>query len=142
MATIADLPSSPPDVANVLATCPEQARAHVAGLRALILDTAAGLPEVGPLSETLKWGQPAFLTEKTKSGTTLRLGWAETGASISLYVHCQTRLVADWRAQYGDELIFVGNREISIPTEAPLPRAPLKHCVALALTYHSRKASK
>lgn len=142
MATIAALPPSPPDVAAVLETCPASARAYAADLRALILDKAARLPDVGPLTETLKWGQPAFLTEKTKSGTTLRLGWAETGASISLYVHCQTSLVAEWSARYGDELTFVGNREVSIPTDAPLPRAALKHCVAMALTYHSRKAFK
>ena len=141
MATIAALSSPPPDVAAVLETCPDTARAHVDALRALILETASELPEVGALSETLKWGQPSFLTPQTKSGTTLRLGWSETGATISLFVHCQTSLVGDWRARYGDELTFVGNRELSIPTEQPLPEAPIKHCVAMALTYHARKGA-
>jgi len=141
LATLAAPPALPPDVAASLAACPAAARAHVSALRGLIYETAADHPAVGELTETLKWGQPSYLTEKSKSGTTIRLGWAETGATVSLFVHCQTSLVGEWRERYGDALTFVGNREISIPTDTDLPRAPLQHCVAMALTYHSRKAS-
>ncbi|MBO6688791.1 MAG: DUF1801 domain-containing protein [Henriciella sp.] len=139
MAKIAALPSPPPGVRSALDACPPPARAAVAALRALIIETAAGMPEVGPLTETLKWGQPAYLTQQTKSGTTIRLGWGEDGRSMSLFVHCQTSLVDAWRQQYNDQLTFIGNREISIPTHTDLPRAPLQHCIAMALTYHSRK---
>ena len=142
MATIAALPSPPPDVAAALDACPRAARASAAALRTLIFETADGLPEVGPLTETLKWGQPSYLTQASKSGTTIRLGWDEDGAAISLFVHCQTSLVDTWRQRYGNELTFVGNREISIPTDTDLPRAPLQHCIAMALTYHSRKTAK
>ncbi|MCR9079043.1 MAG: DUF1801 domain-containing protein [Hyphomonadaceae bacterium] len=141
MATIAALPSPPPDVAAALDACPRAARASAAALRALIFETAASLPEVGPLTETLKWGQPAYLTAQSKSGTTIRLGWDADGGAIRLFVHCQTSLVDAWRQRYGDELTFVGNREISIPTDTDLPRAPLQHCIAMALTYHSRKGA-
>ncbi|MCR9194873.1 MAG: DUF1801 domain-containing protein [Hyphomonas sp.] len=141
MAKIALLPTPPPGVRAVLDACPPAARAAVTALRALIFDTAAATPEVGALTETLKWGQPAYLTQQTKSGTTIRLGWDEDGRFISLFVHCQTSLVDTWREHYGDELTFVGNREISIPTHTDLPRAPLRHCIAMALTYHSRKTS-
>lgn len=141
MATIAALPSPPPAVAASLDACPAAARAHLTGLRALIFETAAARAEIGALTETLKWGQPSYLTDQTKSGTTIRLGWAEDGAAISLFVHCQTSLVGEWRQLYDDTLTFVGNREISIPTDKDLPRAPLQHCVAMALTYHARKAS-
>ena len=133
------MPTPPPNVARVLDACPPAARAHLKRLRALILSTAAGLPETGWITETLKWGQPAYLTERTKSGTTIRLGWDEAGARLSLFVHCQTTLVDEWRAHYSDQLTLVSTREISIPTNSPLPEAPLKHCVAMALTYHSRK---
>lgn len=139
MATTAAIPAPPPEVATVLDACPPAARMHLADLRELMLETAAGLPETGQIHETLKWGQPAFLTEQTKSGTTIRLGWDEAGARLSLFVHCQTSLVGEWRERYGEELTFIGTREISIPTDSPLPEAPLKHCVAMALTYHSRK---
>ncbi len=139
MATTALLPAPPPNVANVLDACPPVARAHLTELRALILTIAAGLPESGRITETLKWGQPAYLTQQTKSGTTIRLSWDEAGTRLSLLVHCQTSLVDEWRAHYSDQLTFVGTREISIPTDSPLSLAPLKHCVAMALTYHSRK---
>ena len=139
MATTATLSSPPQDVAAALDLCPVAAHAHLYELRTLILSVAAGLPEVGPITETLKWGQPSYLTSKTKSGTTIRLGWSDTGGSISLFVHCQTSLVGEWRERYSDQLTFVGNREISIPTRSPLPQDALKHCVAMALTYHSRK---
>jgi hypothetical protein len=36
-------------------------------------------PGVGALHETLKWGQPAYLTPETRSGTTLRLGVPKSG---------------------------------------------------------------
>ena len=139
MATTATISNPPPDVAAALQTCPTNARSHLADLRTLILDTAADLPETGQITETLKWGQPAFLTEQTKSGTTIRVGWDEAGTRLSLFVHCQTSLVGEWRERYGDDLNFVGNREICIPTRTPLPRVPLQHCVAMALTYHSTK---
>jgi len=133
-------PAPPTDVAERLATCPLAARPHVTALRALILDTAASLPEVGVLTETLKWRQPSYATQASKSGTPIRLGWdADTGNRINIFVHCQTTLVDQWRQQYGDDLTFIGTREIAIPTDKPLPIEPLRHCIAMALTYHSRK---
>lgn len=142
MAKTATTKPLPPSVATALQACPANASAHLNGLRDLVLETAETLPDVGALTETLKWGQPAYLTEQTKSGTTIRLGWDDAGKHISLFVHCQTSLVGEWRERYGDDLTFVGNREISIPTEQPLPREPLRHCIAMALTYHLRKTSK
>ena len=139
MTTASVLPAPPENVARVFAECPAPASRLVMDVRALIFETAASLPEVGPLTETLKWGQPAYLTEQSRSGTTLRLGWDECGTALSLFVHCQTSLIGEWRTRYGDELTFVGNREISIPADTPLPRAALRHCIAMALTYHSRK---
>ncbi|MEO1188341.1 MAG: DUF1801 domain-containing protein [Pseudomonadota bacterium] len=139
MALTATKSPPPPEVAKALAACPPAAAQTLADIRALILETAAGQSEIGPLTETLKWGEPAYLTAKTKSGTTIRLGWDEAGTRVSLYVHCQTTLVGEWRDLYDGDLIFVGNREVQIPVQQPLPRAALQHCIAMALTYHSRK---
>lgn len=139
MATTATLPTPPPAAAKVLDACPAAARQAVTALRTLILETAAELDGVGPLTETLKWGEPAYLTEKPRTGTTIRLGWDERGSTLSLYVHCQTTLIKEWRDLYEPELTFIGNRELSLPTDQALPHAALKHCIAMALTYHSRK---
>lgn len=141
MSQAATLPAPPPAVAKALDACPAAARKHVSAVRTLILETAAELDGVGPPTETLKWGEPAYLTEKPRTGTTIRLGWDEAGSAISLYVHCQTTLIKEWRDLYEPELTFIGNRELRLPTDQTLPKAALKHCVAMALTYHSRKRS-
>ena len=54
-------------------------RPAIMALHDLILDVAAKTPAIGPIEETLKWGQPAFLPNTTKSGTTIRLGLPKTG---------------------------------------------------------------
>lgn len=59
-----------PAVAAVFAAYPAGMRKRLLALRALVLDVAAKTEGVGPLTETLKWGQPSYLTDETKSGTT------------------------------------------------------------------------
>ena len=139
MASLATLPAPPQDVAKVLTACPVLAASHVQALRALIYETAAETDKVGPLTETLKWGEPAYLTESPRTGTTIRLGWDAVGQAVSLYVHCQTTLVKEWRDLYETELELLDTRQLRLPTDRALPRAALKHCIAMALTYHSRK---
>ena len=45
-------------------------RAQLMALRDAVFDVAAGTPGVGRLEETLKWGQPSYLT--TESGQVFR----------------------------------------------------------------------
>ena len=71
----------------------------------------------------------------------MRLGWVADGDHARLFVPCQTSLIETWRAHYQETLDFAGNREISLPTNKPLPRAELQHCIAMALTYHLRKTA-
>ena len=42
-------------------------------LRQLIFDVAAKTKDVGQLEETLKWGEPAYLTSESKSGSLIRI---------------------------------------------------------------------
>ena len=60
-------------------------------MRALIF-AAAEATGTAPLTETLKWGQPAYLPAK-RAGTTIRLG--VEGGHPALFVHCQT-----WQEYY------------------------------------------
>ena len=62
-------------VAAAYRSFPPAARRCLERIRALIFETAAALDGVGPITETLKWGEPAYLTERSRSGTTVRLGW-------------------------------------------------------------------
>ena len=130
----------PAPVQAVLGTYPQGARDLLLGLRALIFETAASLPEVGAVTETLKWGEPAYLA---KAGTTIRLAWSSKRPDTAgLFVNCQTTLLETWREHYGDLLDCVGTREIRLPLNQPPPEAPLRHCIAMALTYRKRKPAR
>jgi len=129
-----------PSVAAAFAASPPAIRARLLALRRLILDTAANTEGVGPLHETLKWGQPSYLTAQSKSGSTVRIGQdVSDSAGCALFFHCQTDLVETFRRIYPTELRFGGNRSILLAVDDALPEAALRHCVALALTYHQRK---
>ena len=131
---------SNPAVAAVFSAYPKQLQAKLLALRRLILDTASATKGVGALEETLKWGQPSYLTTATKSGSTIRIDRIKPPAArCAVFFHCQTDLVATFRELYPTELSYGGNRSILLDADDALPEAALRHCVALALTYHLRK---
>lgn len=137
-----DQPSNP-EIRAVLAARPAKLRSQLLALRRLILDVAASIPEVGPLEETLKWGQPSFLTSASKSGTTIRIDQlSRTDERPALFVPCQTDLITMFKAVYPTTLTYQGNRAIILDTETPLPEDTLRHCIALALTYKWEKAGR
>ena len=109
-------------------------------LRKLILDTARATEGVGALEEALKWGQVSYLTSESKSGSTIRIDRVKSAEDqVAVYFHCQTNLVETFRELY-PELSFSGNRAILLDASKKLPEAELRHCVALALTYHLGEA--
>lgn len=121
---------------------PEPLAGKLVQLRRLILDVARENPAIGPLEETLKWGEAAFLTSATGAGTTVRINrHKKSDAVYGLYVHCQTDLVARYRQLYDQELTFDGNRAVLFDSKEDLPVDAVKHCIAMALTYHLRKHS-
>lgn len=123
------------DVAAAFETFPEERRAHLLKLRQLIFETAAQTPGVGPLDECLKWGQPAYLTQESKSGTTLRLGLNKAGAA-SLFVHCQTSLISEFRAQFPESFGYDGTRAIHLDQGEEVDFEALRLFISRALTYH------
>jgi hypothetical protein len=131
---------SDPAVEEVFSGYSNVLRAKLLALRGLILDTAKATAGVGPLQETLKWGQPSYLTAETKSGSTIRIDRVKSAANhYAVYFHCQTDLVETFRALYPRELSYGGNRSIVLNALDELPEPALRHCVALALTYHLNK---
>lgn len=119
---------------------PPALRAPLLKLRSIILETAAETDGVGKVVETLKWGEPAYLPAKPRVGTTVRINALKgTRDKYALFVNCQTTLIETYRERYGDQLAFEGNRAIVFSAGKKLPEKALKHCVALALTYHLRK---
>lgn len=125
-----------PAVAAIIDDWDADNRKSGLALRTLIFQTAASISQVGVLLETLKWNQPAYLTQETGSGSTIRLGVSRGGNKLALYFHCQTSLVETFRLHYSDRLVFENNRAILLDPAEALPTAALEHCIALALTYH------
>lgn len=126
-------------VEAVFEAYPGPIRTRLRALRRLILTTAKSTEGVGALKETLKWGQPSYLTAETGSGSTIRIDQVKSAAGqYAIYFHCQTNLVETFRELY-PELRFSGNRAILLDASEALPEAKLRHCVALALTYHLKK---
>jgi hypothetical protein len=129
-----------PAVGAVFDSYPKPLRTKLLALRRLILETAAATQGVGKVEETLKWGQPSYLTTGTKSGSTIRIGEVKAGAGqYAMFVHCQTDLVATFRELYPKELTYGGNRCVIFDADVDIAEPALRHCVALALTYHLRK---
>ncbi len=132
-------PAMPADVRAAFDAFPAPARDKLLKVRDLVFASAARLDGVGPLTETLKWGEPAYLTEQSGSGSTVRMGWkAKAPEQAALYFNCQTDLVDTFRSLF-PELTFEGNRALTFPVAEPLPEDALERCLALALTYHLRK---
>ena len=104
-------------------------------VRAMIYAEAAELPQIGRLAETLKWGQPAYLTPDRKAATTLRLGAPKTGGA-AVFTHCQSSVMAEVQALAGPSVRFEGNRALLLQAGAALPEAALRHLSRRALTYH------
>lgn len=119
-------------------------KAKMMALRQLIFETASRIDGVGPLAETLKWGQPSYLTAQSKTGTTVRIDRIKAAPGhYGIFVHCQTSLLTTYRELYRDELSFDGNRCVTFAVNEELPADAVRHCIGLALTYHrDKKAGK
>jgi hypothetical protein len=126
-----------PEVAEVFNNYPKHMRQKLMRLRQLVLDTASENKGVSALEETLKWGEPSYLT---KSGSTIRMDWKiATPDQYALYFHCKTKLIDTFKELYRDGLKFEGNRAIVFHQNDEIPIDEVKHCIFLALTYHDRK---
>ena len=128
------------EVAAAFNAYPKEMRKKLLFLRQLIFDTASETEGVGELEETLKWGQPAYLTTKSKSGSTIRIdGKNET--QYAMYVHCQTNLIETFRTLFPKEFTYEGNRSIVFDENDSVPVENLSFCISLALTYHRSKSN-
>ncbi len=130
-----------PQVNAVFESYPKHVRAKLEFLRHLIIDTALATEGVGRVEETLKWGQPSYVTMTSKSGSTIRIDRVKSDHDkYAMYFHCQTNLVATFRQMYPSELTYGGNRSILFDVNDKIDEAALRHCILLALTYRLRKS--
>lgn len=129
-----------PEVAAVFESYPSTLKRKLLFLRQLIFKVASETDGVGVLEETLKWGQPSYLTTQSKSGSLIRIDQDKTSAGqYAMYFHCQTTLVDSFKEMYRSKFEFVGNRSIVFGKDDKIPIKELSHCISMALTYYLRK---
>jgi hypothetical protein len=126
-----------PVVAEIFDSYPKHIRKKMLFLRQLVFDTASEIDGIGEIEETTKWGEPSYIA---KGGSTVRMDWKSKNPSqYAMYFHCKTKLVDTFKELYSNKLKFEGNRAIVFDVSEEVPVDELKHCIALSLTYHSRK---
>lgn len=137
MGTTALKVSVEPKVADVFSNYPKSVRDKMDALRKLILEAAAEIDGLQKVEETLKWGEPSYLT---KHGSTVRIDWkAKSPDQYAIYFKCTSKLVPTFREIYPKTFTFEGNRAIVFSLDEAIPKEELKHCVKVALMYHKVK---
>ena len=125
------------EVKEVFKTYPSHIRKKILYLRKLILETAKEITEITDIEETLKWGEPSYIT---KHGSTLRIAWKEKAPNqYAIYFKCTSKLVATFKTVFKDTFTFDDKRAIVFQTNDNIPEAELKQCISATLQYHKVK---
>ena len=125
------------EVAAVFNAYPGFVKAKMLELRALILEAAGELEEVLNIEETLKWGEPSYLT---KFGSTVRIDWKPKKPDhYAVYFKCTSKLVPTFKMRYPKIFDFEKNRAIVFSINDEIPKEALKNCIKAALRYHKIK---
>lgn len=127
-------------VQEVFESFDKPVRERLLELREMIIDETARHSGIGELQETLKWGQPSYLPVKPRTGTTIRIDRHPAKADrVGLYFNCNSSLADDYQQLYPGVFEYEGRRAILIGLNGPVREKELRHCIALALTYHLNK---
>lgn len=125
-----------PKVDAIFANYPETVQEKMQYLRSLVIETAEE-KGVDELEETLKWGEPSFVT---KNGSTLRMDWKEKSPDqYAMYFQCTSRMVHTFRIVFNNIFQYEGNRAIVFQLNQKIPVAELKECIRASLMYHKVK---
>jgi len=126
-----------PRVNAVFADYPDFVRDKMQHLRELVIETAEETEGVTILEETLKWGEPSFVT---KNGSTLRMDWKQkTPNQYAMYFQCTSRLVDTFRLVFDHKFQYEGKRAIVFELNQKIPELELKECIKASLIYHNVK---
>lgn len=125
------------EVQLVLDKYPDVVKVKLSNLRELIINVADETENISMLEETLKWGEPSYIT---KHGSTLRMDWKPSSPDqYAMYFQCTSKLVPTFRIVYKDIFQFEGNRAVVFKIKEELPEKELKQCIKACLTYHKIK---
>ena len=128
---------SNPKVKDVFDNYPETVQHQLSYLRALVISVASEISGLVTLEETLKWGEPSYLT---KQGSTIRMDWkAKNPEQYAIYFKCTSKLVPTFKTIYKNIFEYEDNRAIVFKLNDIIPETELKSCISMALRYHKIK---
>ncbi len=126
-----------PEVELVFDNYPKAVWKKMLALRNFIIQTAKEINGLDSLEETLKWGEPSYLT---KNGSTVRIDWKPKYPNhYAIYFQCTSKLVETFRIVFENTFRFEANRAIIFRLDDKIPTEQLNYCVKTALTYHKVK---
>ncbi len=126
-----------PKVEMVFNNYPDSVRSKLLHLRHLIIETANGIAEITTIEETIKWGEPSFLTKK---GSTIRINQKKGEPNqYAMYFQCTSKLIPTFKMIYKDTFTFEGSRAMVFNINSKIPEEALKNCITAALMYHKVK---
>lgn len=126
-----------PQVNEVFDNYPDLVRDKILNLRRIIIETAHETEGISNLEETLKWGEPSYLS---KHGSTIRIDWKDkTPDQYAIYFKCTSKLVPTFKLLFNNTFTYEGNRAVIFQLEDKIPETELKKCIRAALLYHKVK---
>ena len=127
----------PKNVGRAFEAIPLNERAQLLRVREMIFEVAKDDADIGEIVEDLRWGEPAYLTPLSKSGTTVRLGIERASQKPAMFFNCQTTLVEEFRHAFEGTFKFAKNRAVLLETDH-LPKEAVRSCISAALRYRLR----
>ncbi|MDX2413985.1 MAG: DUF1801 domain-containing protein [Bacteroidales bacterium] len=122
--------TSDPGVRLVFNSYPKSVKHQVIYLRTLVIKVASEVKGLEKLEETLKWGEPSYLT---KNGSTLRIAWKDKSPEqFGIYFKYTSSLVPTFKSIYNDIFEFEETRAIVFKINDTIPEVELQHCIAMA----------
>ena len=130
---------TPPDLLARIETWPARAQAHFVTLRGIVHEVAAS-EDIGPLDESLKWGQPAWRPKRQRVGSTLRVDWSPAFPDrLMAFVDCKTDLAAQMDTRFPGQFANDGRRALGFDLGAALDQDAIWTLAHLTLSYHRSK---
>jgi hypothetical protein len=134
------IPFQTSSVEDVFDSYPLPIREKLLFLRALIFKVASETSGVGQLEESLRWGEPSYITSQSKSGSIIRIHHYEKKSfDFAMYFHCGTNLVERFIEKFPNTFTYGGHRSIEFMLSDSIPINELKQCIKMALTYNISK---
>jgi hypothetical protein len=128
---------TPKSLLVLIETWSDPAQSALLSCRSLF-HTIATRVDIGPLDETLKWGQPSWRPIKPRTGSTLRLNWSpKSPTELAIFVDCKTDLAARMQTLYPHLPANDGGRRMAIDLNSPLPETALSHLAEMTFSYHT-----